>query len=123
MRRDSIEQENNKAYFPLITAQYPGLLDEMTNPTVQVMSIHLNDLDLAIGSLEREWTRQGCENVQDERERAGQIFDELRDVPGIPLPPGAMLLVIAHGADDKREHVCVPIRTDGPKSHRRAGGK
>jgi hypothetical protein len=112
MKRDELQKSVNDEYLPLVGAQFPGLLDRLVDPLVQVMSVELNDVEMAIDSLERCWKEQGSTDPREEWERAGEVFDELRGRSGIPLPAGAMLLIITHGQVDNRKLICVPVRTD-----------
>ena len=102
----------NGRYFPVVRAQFPGLLETLTDPAVEVQSLQLDDVEIAIDSLERRWKSEGCENVENDLERIGEVFDALRGEPGIPLPVGTMLLIIVHGPMDGRKRICVPVRTD-----------
>ncbi|MGF6440185.1 hypothetical protein [Paraburkholderia youngii] len=101
----------NEKCFALVRDQFPGLLETLTDPAVQVQSLQLDDVDTAIDSLGRRWRAEGCDDVENDLERIGEVFDALRGEPGIPLPVGAMLLIIAYGPDHGRKQICVPVRT------------
>ena len=109
---DTAESIFDKEYMPLIRAQYPGLLESLTNPSIQIGANHLNDLDIAIESLKAQYAAEGAEDIGDMHENVEQILDELSSVDGAdtPLAPGALLLVLWHGEDDARQRMCVPIR-------------
>lgn len=101
----------NEKCFALVRDQFPGLLETLTDPAVQVQSLQLDDVDTAIESLGRRWRAEGCDDVENDLERIGEVFDALSGEPGIPLPVSAMLLIVAHGPTDGRKQICVPVRT------------
>ena len=103
----------NEQYLPLIRAQYPGLLDQLVEPAVITLASRLDDLDLAIESMERSYAQQGCENLDDELERVGTVLDDLRHRGGsVPLPHGVLMLTLMHGQPQERQRLCVPVKRE-----------
>ncbi len=113
MASNDLQQSINEQYLPLIRAQYPGFLDGLVDPAVVTLASRLDDLDLAIESLERSYAQQGCENLDDELERVGTVLNDLRRRGGgVPLPQGVLMLTLMHGQPDERQRISVPVKVE-----------
>lgn len=108
MSTDTIEAQ----YFPLIKAQFPGLLDGLESPRIQTISIEVDDIDAACEAAIR------AEEVDPDDAPLTPYTEVLDDVrshnPTIPLPKGMLMLVIQHGTTETASRMAIPVRVGAP---------
>lgn len=95
-------------YFPLIEAQYPGLLAGLVSPRIQTLSIEIDDIEAACEAAIRE---EEIDPADAPLTPYTEVLDDVRSHnPGIPLPQGILMLAIQHGDAEIPNRIAIPVR-------------
>ena len=95
-------------YFPLIEAQYPGLLAGLASPRIETLSVEIDDIDAACEASIRE---EEIDPADAPLACYTEVLDDVRSHnPGVPLPQGILMLVIQHGDAESPSRLAIPVR-------------
>lgn len=104
MPTDTLEAQ----YFPLIEAQYPGLLAGLISPRIQTLSFKIDDIDAACEAAIRE---EEIDPADAPLTIYTEVLDDVRSHnPGIPLPQGILMLGVQHGDAEIPSRMAIPVR-------------